>query len=135
MGLEVMNISMSANPEFVSVLRLTVSGIASRIGFSVDEIEDIKVSLSEACTNSIKHSKEETFQVKFYIYEDRLSIEVKDDGIGYDLDSIPTPDLKNPKTSGLGLFIIKTLMDEVEIKTCEDCGSYIKMTKLVGVED
>ena len=44
-------------------------------------------------------------------------------------------DLKNPKTSGLGIFIIKTLMDEVEIKSCDKCGTIIKMTKLVGVEE
>ena len=48
---------------------------------------------------------------------------------------IRSPDLKNPKTSGLGIFIIKTLMDEVEIKSCNKCGTIIKMTKLVGVEE
>lgn len=126
---------LTSNPNFVSVIRLTVSGIASKIGFSFDEIEDLKVSISEACTNAIKHSKEDLFEINFYIYEDKLSIEVIDDGVGYDEDSVEDPDPLNPKTSGLGLFIIKTLMDEVEVKTCEDCGTVIKMTKLVGVDN
>ena len=126
---------MSVNPDFVSVIRLTLSGVASRIGFSLDDIEDMKVCVSEACTNAIKHSKKDEFQVKFYVYHDRLTIEVLDDGIGYDVDSLASPDLKNPKTSGLGIFIIKTLMDEVEIKSCNKCGTIIKMTKLVGVEE
>lgn len=134
MAYDLISMNMSVNPDFVSVIRLTLSGVASRIGFSLDDIEDMKVCVSEACTNAIKHSKKDEFQVKFYVYPDRLTIEVLDDGIGYDVDSLASPDLKNPKTSGLGIFIIKTLMDEVEIKSCDKCGTIIKMTKLVGVE-
>ena len=135
MAYDLISMNMSVNPAFVSVIRLTLSGVASRIGFSLDDIEDMKVCVSEACTNAIKHSKKDEFQVKFYVYPDRLTIEVLDDGIGYDVDSLALPDLKNPKTSGLGIFIIKTLMDEVEIKSCDKCGTIIKMTKLVGVEE
>ena len=135
MAYDLISMNMSVNPDFVSVIRLTLSGVASRIGFSLDDIEDMKVCVSEACTNAIKHSKKDEFQVKFYVCPDRLTIEVLDDGIGYDVDSLASPDLKNPKTSGLGIFIIKTLMDEVEIKSCDKCGTIIKMTKLVGVEE
>ena len=135
MAYDLISMNMSVNPDFVSVIRLTLSGVASRIGFSLNDIEDMKVCVSEACTNAIKHSKKDEFQVKFYVYPDRLTIEVLDDGIGYDVDSLASPDLKNPKTSGLGIFIIKTLMDEVEIKSCDKCGTIIKMTKLVGVEE
>lgn len=135
MAYDLISMNMSVNPDFISVIRLTLSGVASRIGFSLDDIEDMKVCVSEACTNAIKHSKKDEFQVKFYVYPDRLTIEVLDDGIGYDVDSLTSPDLKNPKTSGLGIFIIKTLMDEVEIKSCDKCGTIIKMTKLVGVEE
>lgn len=135
MAYDLISMNMSVNPDFVSVIRLTLSGVASRIGFSLDDIEDMKVCVSEACTNAIKHSKKDEFKVKFYVYPDRLTIEVLDDGIGYDVDSLASPDLKNPKTSGLGIFIIKTLMDEVEIKSCDKCGTIIKMTKLVGVEE
>lgn len=135
MAYDLISMNMSVNPDFVSVIRLTLSGVASRIGFSLDDIEDMKVCVSEACTNAIKHSKKDEFQVKFYVYPDRLTIEVLDDGIGYDVDSLASPDLKNPKTSGLGIFIIKTLMDDVEIKSCDKCGTIIKMTKLVGVEE
>ncbi len=135
MAYELISMNVSVNPDFVSVIRLTLSGIASKIGFSLDDIEDMKVCVSEACTNAIKHSDKDEFQIKFYVYPDKLTIEVSDDGIGYDVDSLASPDLKNPKTSGLGIFIIKTLMDEVEIKSCNKCGTVIKMTKLVGVEE
>ena len=134
MSHEVVSMNMSTNPNFVSVIRLTTSGIASRMGFTLDDIDDLKVSISEACTNAIKHSKEDSFEVIFHIYDDRLTIEVNDKGTGYDKTQVKEPDLKNPQTSGLGLFIIKTLMDEVEINTCSEKGTSIKMTKIVGVE-
>lgn len=135
MECEKISINLSSNPNFVSVIRLTTSGIASKMGFTLDDIEDLKVSISEACTNAIKHSKESEFYLTFYVYEDRLTIEVKDNGIGYDEEAVEDPDPNNPKTNGLGLFIIKTLMDDVEIKTCDKCGTIIKMTKMVGVDN
>lgn len=133
MEYEMISMNMSSNTNFVSVVRLTTSGIASKMGFTLDDIEDLKVSISEACTNAIKHSKEMNFEVNFYMYNDRLTVEVKDKGIGYDVDDVEDPDPNNPKTSGLGLFIIKTLMDKVDVCTGNEKGTIIKMTKMVGV--
>src|SRR3712207_6058623 len=118
---------VTANPEYVSIIRLTVSGIANKVGFSLDDIEDIKVAVSEACTNAIKHSLDDKFLVEFSILNNGLSIEVQDKGTGYDVDSLQEPDLANPKEGGLGLFIIKTLMDEVNTISNTDEGTTIKM--------
>ncbi|WP_101773772.1 ATP-binding protein [Peptostreptococcus faecalis] len=120
---------MTVNPNFVSVIRLTTSGIASSMGFDLEEIEDIKVAISEACTNAIKHSKQDEFELTFYVYNDKLTMEVKDEGIGYDVKSVASPNLKEPKENGLGLFIIQSLMDDVEINSCEECGTIIRITK------
>lgn len=135
MNFELIQMSMSNNPDFVSVIRLTTAGIASKIGFDMEDIEDLKVAVSEACTNAIKHSREKNFEVKFYIYSDKLEIEVVDEGVGYDVESVKEPDLSKPATSGLGLFIIKSLMDFVDIKSCGDCGTVIKFTKTLGVDN
>ncbi|TQO59823.1 histidine kinase [Paraclostridium bifermentans] len=124
---------VTSNPEYVSIIRLTVSGIANKIGFSLDDIEDIKVAVSEACTNAIKHSLDDKFLVQFSVLENGLTIEVEDKGTGYDVESLQDPDLTNPKESGLGLFIIKTLMDEVSTISNSDVGTRVKMTKYLGV--
>ena len=68
------------------------------------------------------------------ILENGLTIEIKDNGKGYDIDCIATPDLTNPKENGLGLFIIQTLMDEVSIESKDNQGTIIKMTKYLGVD-
>ncbi|GAA0702661.1 ATP-binding protein [Paraclostridium ghonii] len=133
MDLETIKMEVTSNPEYVSIIRLTVSGIANKIGFSLDDIEDIKVAVSEACTNAIKHSLDDKFLVQFSILENGLTIEVEDKGSGYDVQSLQEPDLTDPKESGLGLFIIKTLMDEVSTTSNSNEGTRVKMTKYLGV--
>ncbi|MEG0181666.1 MAG: ATP-binding protein [Terrisporobacter sp.] len=134
MACETIKMEISSNPEFVSIIRLTTSGIANKIGFSVDDIEDLKVAISEACTNAIKHSLDDVFTITFNILEHGLTIEIKDNGKGYDTSTITGPDLENLKESGMGLFIIESLMDDVTIESQEGKGTTIKITKYLGVD-
>ena len=134
MACETIKMEISANPDFVSIIRLTTSGIANKIGFSIDDIEDMKVAVSEACTNAIKHSDDKSVSITYTILENGSDIEIKDNGKGYDVESIATPDLTQPKENGLGLFIIQTLMDDVKIESKDNQGTIIKMTKYLGVD-
>lgn len=131
---ETIKMEMNANPDYVGIIRLTTSGIANKIGFSVDDIEDLKVAVSEACTNAIKHSQDNKFSIAFNILENGVNIEIKDNGKGYNASSIRTPDLENPKENGLGLFIIQALMDDVIVESKDGEGTTIKMTKYLGVD-
>lgn len=134
MNCETIKMEISADPNFVSIIRLTTSGLANKIGFPIDDIEDIKVAVSEACTNAIKHSNDEKVTITFNVLENGLEIEIKDNGKGYDIDSIPKPDLTQPRENGLGLFIIQTLMDDVKVESKDNQGTIIKMTKYLGVD-
>lgn len=125
---------ISSNPEYVSIIRLTTSGIANKIGFSLEDIEDLKVSISEACTNAIKHSLDDVFTITYEILDNGLTIEIKDKGRGYDISSISEPDIENLQESGMGLFIIESLMDDVTIESQEGKGTMIRMTKYLGVD-
>ena len=134
-GLETIKMELASKPQNVSIVRLTTSGIANKVGFCLDDIEDMKVAVSEACTNAIKHSSDNKFSVEYTIFEDGLTIKIVDSGKGYDVDAVDKPNLKEPKESGLGLFIIQSLMDEVDIKSDIDNGTIIKMTKYLGVDN
>lgn len=130
-----LSISLPNKPEYVSVVRLTTSAIASRIGFNVEEIEDIKVAVAEACTNAITHSncsQNENFNILFAVDEQKIVIEVQDQGTGFYCEAVEEPDLTSPKEGGLGIFIIKSLMDEVEVESNIGKGTTIKMTKYLG---
>ena len=65
MACETIKMDISANPDFVSIIRLTTSGIANKIGFSMDDIEDMKVAVSEACSNAVKHSEDNKVSINF----------------------------------------------------------------------
>ena len=134
MTYETIKMEISANPEYVSIIRLTTSGIANKVGFCIDDIEDLKVAISEACTNAIKHSLEDRFTIVYSIIENGLAIEVIDNGKGYDTASVRQPDLDNLKENGMGLFIIESLMDEVNVESVQGKGTTIKMTKYLGVD-
>ncbi|WP_297135977.1 anti-sigma B factor RsbW [Terrisporobacter sp.] len=134
MTYETIKMEISANPEYVSIIRLTTSGIANKVGFCIDDIEDLKVAISEACTNAIKHSLEDRFTIVYSIIENGLAIEIIDNGKGYDTASVRQPDLDNLKENGMGLFIIESLMDEVNVESVQGKGTTIKMTKYLGVD-
>ena len=134
MTYETIKMEITANPAYVSIIRLTTSGIANKVGFCMDDIEDLKVAVSEACTNAIKHSSDDRFTIIYTMIENGLTIEIIDNGNGYDTSSINEPDIENLKESGMGLFIIEALMDEVSIESQEGKGTSIKMTKYLGVE-
>lgn len=135
MKFETISINISSNPEHVSLIRLMISAIASKKGFSIEEIDDMKVSISEAFTNAIKHSKEQNISIFFHIFSDKIEIEVKDNGIGYNKESVKNPDLENPKENGMGIFIMNSLMDKVEINSENNKGTTVKMTKYLGVDN
>ncbi|WP_088105706.1 anti-sigma B factor RsbW [Halalkalibacter urbisdiaboli] len=137
--------SVPAKPEYVGVVRLTVSGIANRVGFTYDDIEDMKIAVAEACTNVVAHAYEDEgmIAVSFYLHSNRMEIVIADKGQSFDMEGIrerlgpvdsnkPVGDLKE---GGLGLFLINTLMDKVEIS--DESGVVLMMTKFLqrdGVE-
>ncbi len=130
--IDIIKLKLPTKPEYVSLARLAASSICTNIGFDIDDIEDIKVSLGEACNNAVIHSEsDKEFDVNFYIYEDKLEIEVIDYGKGFDLDSYKEPDLKNLKGSGLGIYLIKSLMDDIEINKTDN-GTKLKFLKYIG---
>ncbi len=129
-GQKCIDLSIPANPEYVSIVRLTASVIANNIGFDFEEIEDIKVAVSEACNNVVVHSKRENnFDIRFISESEKIGVVVKDNGNGFDLADYTSPDLKNPSDHGLGIFVIKSLMDRVEVNSSKENGTEIKMYK------
>lgn len=136
-----MEMVVPAKPEYVGVVRLTASGVANRMGYSFDDIEDIKVAVSEACTNVVNHAYQNgengKITIGFAIYEKRLEIMVADRGQSFDVGQIRQKGkpfdkdvaIEKMNEGGLGLFLIETLMDKVEIRS--DSGVVVLMTKFL----
>jgi serine/threonine-protein kinase RsbW len=146
-------LQIPSSPEWVRVVRLAVLGVASRMKFSDDDVEDIKLAVSEACNNAILHARShateenEAREVEIEItpYSNRLEICVADGG------RIPAPGLESPqhsphqkhdshashssdlRESGLGLFLMQSLMDDVQHFTGDDQNTEVRLTKFVPV--
>jgi serine/threonine-protein kinase RsbW len=102
------------------------------MGFDIEAIEDIKVAVGEACNNAIIHSQcESTFTIRFQVMDQTFVCEVSDCGNGFDLDEYSEPDLNDPKGNGLGIFIMKSLMDEVSVETVPGKGTKIILKKFL----
>ncbi len=134
------SLTIPSLPEFVGVVRLAISGVAARMNFTIDEIEDIKISISEACTNVIQHAyganpnpDKDIIEIKAYIDGKNLEIIVKDFGKGFDLSIIGTPEQRQKSQEkmglGLGLTFIKSLMDDANFESIEGKGTTIQMKK------
>jgi serine/threonine-protein kinase RsbW len=133
-----------AKPEYVAVIRLTLSGIANRMGFSYEDLDDLKIAVSEACTNAVQHAYklegQGEVQIGFGLYHNRIEIMVVDHGQSFDFELARNG--KGPyemhdsidflREGGLGLYLIETLMDEVRIHQTE--GVTVFMTKYIEGE-
>lgn len=125
-------ISLPCKSEYVSISRLSASVIASQMGFDIEAIEDIKVAVGEACNNAVIHSHSNaSFNISFKVQDDAFVCEVSDEGNGFDLNEYHEPDLSDPKGNGLGIFIMKSLMDEVSVDTKTGNGTKITLKKIL----
>jgi len=126
------NLKLPCKPEFINVARMNISVIANNMKMDYEVIQDLKVAISEACNNVIIHSDSEShYEIDFIVKREKLVVEINDFGNGFDIENYNEPDLENPKESGLGLFIIDSLMDEFEIETKNGNGTKIRMIKNV----
>ncbi|MFA6449980.1 MAG: ATP-binding protein [bacterium] len=124
-----MEISIPNKPEFLRVVRLLVSGYASRWPLSIDEVENIKVAVSEACNTAIqtsaKSDQEEYIKIKCWQENKQIVFEIKDKTSG----SPAAEGVEELEERGLGMLLIRTLMDYVDVKTKPGKGSKIIMKK------
>ncbi len=118
-----MELQLACEPELITVARLACASFASQFGFGLDEVEDIKLAVSEACTNVIQHAYEERqgqkFMVRCWTEQNSLIIEVCDWGRG----------LKPEFQSHFGMKIIQVVMDDVQFISERDKGTIVRMVK------
>ncbi|AOV06675.1 anti-sigma B factor RsbW [Sporosarcina ureilytica] len=132
-----------AKAQYVGVTRLAISGLASRVGFTFDEIEDLKIASSEAVTNAVEHAykgEEGEVVVGCALFEDKIEIMIADNGSSFDFEETKKnvgpyndeEEVQFLREGGLGLYLMESLMDEVKVHHEE--GVTILMTKYLGGE-
>lgn len=95
-------------------------------------ISAICLVASEAVTNAIMHGvrhEGDLLSVTIVVHDDMISVRVVDHGPGFDLDEVIPPDLDQPAESGYGIFVIKSLMDEVSYVRGDDANALIMIKR------
>ena len=109
---------------------------AQAAGFSPDEVFALKLAVSEACANIIRHAYEgaedKDIILSVCIEGDKLLLTIRDFGKKFDLSRYKPPELDRPSESGYGIYLIMELMDEVEYDTSPSKGTILRIVKYKG---
>lgn len=132
-------ISLPATAEYVDIVRLNLYGIASKMGFTYEEIEDMKVAVSEACNNSVLYAYKQgqgVMEVTFEVVAEVLSITVRDNGESFDSwgeagerVTMHDKELDEVQIGGLGFYLMQALMDDVSVVNEAGQGTKVIMTR------
>lgn len=122
----------------LELIRGFVSKIAEKIGFGEEDISKIELATDEACSNVMKHAYQEQNTKKWLdilvkLDIEKLTIIVTDHGKGFDPQKVKVPDMKEYlaqlKVGGLGIYLMRTLMDEVDYNIHPGVKNQVKMVK------
>ncbi|MDP8910856.1 MAG: ATP-binding protein [Actinomycetota bacterium] len=129
-----MRLTIPAKPEYITLCRLALTGLARLQRFSDETLSDLKLALTEACSNSVRHGyrdgKDGTVDILYELHADRLVIEVADDGDGFAAADGEVGEPGQLTEGGLGIAIIRAVADDVEIGEREPGrGSRLRFVK------
>lgn len=133
-------ISVKSRTENLSLIRDFVSSKTSDAGLAKDEIENVMLAVDEACTNIIKHAynsfPDGEIVIKLEYNSDKLLVTIIDHGSTFDPNGIPDPDLqkyyRDGRVGGLGMFLMKTLMDDVKYITVPGKYNQVLLSKRIN---
>src|SRR3954453_3336048 len=125
-------LTIPAKPEYITLGRLALTGLARLRPLAPDVLGDMKLALTEACTNSVRHAydgSEGVVDILYELHADKLIVEVTDEGEGFDHEAAGTGDADDLTEGGLGIAIIEALTDALEIGPRDGGGSKIRFVK------
>ena len=124
-------------PEFLLLARLATSGVGLRAELTVDDIEDLKVAVAEACTNVINHAFDDSVKpadraihVSMTAGKGEMTVEIEVEGEGLD-----PKELERSKRDGLdgkgglGFGLMKELTDSFRVESAPGSGTRVIMVK------
>lgn len=127
-------LEMPAKPKYVGLARLLAGSIARRMCFSEENVDDLKLAISEMCTNAIVHTgngedERPPIIVRYLASQDYLKVWVMDEGPGFDPSCFMEGERGDLLTKGFGIPLIKSLVDVFECDSHPESGTVVSITK------
>ena len=118
-GVRSIRLRIPSKAEYVALARLALTGLAEIASMPDETIADLKLALTEAVSNSVRHAYGDGdgwVEIAYELTRGSLEIEVLDDGPGFDPERPPVEDDELIE-GGLGIAIIRSIVDELEIQS------------------
>lgn len=121
----------------LEIIRNFVAGVARKVGFDLEESNKIELAVDEACTNVIEHAyqhdESKDIDIAIKIDYNKFTVVVTDRGRSFKLEEVELPDMNSYlaelRVGGLGIYLMKTLMDEVDYKSKPGGKNEVTMVK------
>jgi serine/threonine-protein kinase RsbW len=129
-GPGVVALSIPARAEYIALCRLALTGLSQVRPLEPETLADVKLALTEACSNSIRHAYDAgragVVDIRYELNGEKLAVEVADEGSGFDLGAADQAGQLDE--GGLGIAIIRALTDELAIES-HGRGSRLRFVK------
>ncbi len=140
MAEHIVRLSFPAKADYLLLARLALAGLARRVPLGEESLADLKLAVTEACGNVVRHayaSGEGSVGVVFVVGDEKLEMIVEDQGSGVApgdvsrvLENGATPAELEPFEGGMGMAIIRAVVDELDVQDGADGrGTVVRMTK------
>ncbi|MEW6521951.1 MAG: anti-sigma F factor [Bacillota bacterium] len=129
-----MILELPSREDNVALARVVVGAFAARLDFTLAEIEEIKVAVSEAVTNAVVHGYRESpgvVRIQAHVDDGRLVVSVSDRGVGIeDIAQAREPAFSTvPERMGMGFAFMESFSDELSVESMPGQGTTVRMTK------
>lgn len=128
-------LTFPARADYLLLSRLALAGLARTYPFEPEVLADLKLAVTEACGNAVKHAYGDgngPVTVTFTMSGDRLEISVADRGAGLELRPVEEWTMPEHPENGMGMAIIRAVVDELEVDAGEGgTGTVVRMTKVL----
>jgi len=120
-------LELPSSSEYVLLARLVVSCTGQLAGFEPEDVYDLKLAVTEAATNVIRHAAVGSFQIEYRVLPLVVEITVSDEGGGFDVDKLTGK--AGGEHGGFGLAVIRSLVDEVILDSTAGGGTRLTMIR------
>jgi serine/threonine-protein kinase RsbW len=129
----VVRLSFPAKPDYLLLARLALSGLARELPLSDEVLADLKLAVTEACGNAVRHAYSDgdgEVSVSIVVSDAVLEMIVEDQGAGLDPEVIQRNPVSAPLERGMGISIMKAIVDDLDIRAGADGrGTVVRMSK------
>jgi serine/threonine-protein kinase RsbW len=120
------SLTLPSSPEYVLLARLVVAQVGRLAGFGPEEVYDLKLAVTEAATNVIRHAAVENYEIEYRVLPRAVEIIVIDAGGGFNVANLTRPP---DGQGGFGLAVIRDLVDELVLDSTKGGGTRLKMIR------